>query len=70
MLKSCPEADVAKISLQVMILCFILASDLDPEWLYPIPDPKNLMKTDPPPGQKITKFISNHFFNLYLKLRD
>ena len=45
-----------------MILCFILASDLDPEWLYPIPDPKNLMNTDPDQARIqvyiITKLIS------------
>ena len=26
-------------------------SDVDPDWLYPDPDPQNLTNTDPDPGQ-------------------
>ena len=49
---------------------FDLCSDLDPDWLYPDPDPQNLMNPDPVRIQvnKITKLISKHLFKVKKKI--
>ena len=42
-------------------LMIVFSRDVDPDWLYPDPDPKNLMNLDPDPGQY------NHQIDLRVK---